>query len=305
MKTDYDVIIVGAGFAGMTAAVYCARAGKKSLLIECEGFGGQIAYSPKVENYPAYSDISGAELANNLYEQTEKFGVENRFERVMSIENSGEFKTVVTDEGKYTCKAVIIATGAKHKKLNVPGEDRLTGCGVSYCAVCDGVFYKNKTAAVVGGGSAALSEAIYLSQFCSNVYIIHRRDKFRGEDMLAKRASEIENISFVLDSEISEIIVKDKLTAVIVKNKLTGEPSEIKTDGLFIAVGFEPRNSQFADLVKLDEKGFIVASEDCKTSAEGVFCAGDCRTKSLRQLTTAAADGSVAAVAACEYCDKN
>ncbi len=295
---DYDIVIIGAGCAGLTASIYAARAGKKVLILENEGIGGQIATSPKVENYPGFSSISGMEFSDKLYEQADVLGVSLELDKAEKIIDNGATKTVKTEYGEYTCKAVIIATGVKHRHLGIEAEEKYMGKGVSYCAVCDGAFYKGKAVAVVGGGNSAVQSAIMLSGICEKVYLIHRRDSFRCEQKLSDEVKAIENVELVLDSTVKDLEGEDKLSTVIVENK-SGEQRKLDAQGLFVLVGQIPENSTFADTIKLDESGYIVAGEDCKTNVDGVFAAGDCRTKAIRQLTTAAADGSVAALSAC------
>ncbi len=295
---NYDIVIIGAGTAGLTAAIYAARAGKKVLILENEGIGGQIATSPKVENYPGFLEISGMEFSDKLYSQADALGVELELDRAEKIIDNGDTKTVKTEYSEFTCKAVIIATGVKHRHLGIDAEEKYMGRGVSYCAVCDGAFYKGKDVAVVGGGNSAVQSAIMLSNICNKVYLIHRRNEFRCENKLSDEVRAVKNIELVLDSTVKELNGEGKLSAVIVENK-SGETKTIIAEGLFVLVGQIPENSAFADIIKLDDSGYIIAGEDCKTNVEGVFAAGDCRTKAIRQLTTAAADGSVAALAAC------
>ena len=295
---NYDIVIIGAGTAGLTAAIYAARAGKKVLILENEGIGGQIATSPKVENYPGFSEISGMEFSDKLYEQASALGVELELDRAEKIIDNGESKTVKTEYGEFTCKAVIIATGVKHRHLGIEAEEKYMGRGVSYCAVCDGAFYKGKDVAVVGGGNSAVQSAIMLSNICNKVYLIHRRDEFRCEKKLSDEVRAIENIELVLNSTVKDLQGDGKLSTVITENN-SGEVKEINAEGLFVLVGQIPENSAFADIITLDDSGYIVAGEECKTNVEGIFAAGDCRTKAIRQLTTAAADGSVSALAAC------
>ncbi len=296
-----DIIIVGAGTAGLSAAIYGVRAAKSVLVFESEVYGGQIVNTPEIENYPGIKNISGYEFATNLYEQATELGAQVKFEKVIKIEDRGAEKTVVTDQGSYPCKSVILATGAKNRPLGVERETELVGAGISYCATCDGAFFRGKDVAVNGGGNTALEDAIYLSNFCNKVYLIHRRDAFRGEEKLVQALKNKENVVFVLNSTIKELLGEDRLSGVIVQDKITGEEKEIAINGLFVAIGQIPENSAFEAQVELDEKGYISAPESCKTKSAGIFVAGDCRTKNVRQLATAASDGAIAALAACEY----
>lgn len=297
----YDIGIIGGGTAGMTAAVYGQRAGKKTLIIEGGAFGGQITSSPNVENYPGIASVSGSEFSMNLLDQATKLGADTVTEQVTGIRDEGSQKVIVTGSNEYPCKSVILATGVTHRHLGAPGEERLAGAGVSYCATCDGMFFRGRDVAVIGGGSTALQDAEFLSNYCKKVYLIHRRDEFRGEDNIVKRLREKENVEFILSATVKEIAGEDDVEKLILNHKKTGEESELPVAGVFVAVGQIPKNEVFADVVKLDAGGFILASEDCLTSHPGIFAAGDCRTKEVRQLTTAAADGAVAALAACKY----
>lgn len=297
----YDIIIVGAGTAGLSAAVYGIRAGKSVLLLEANSYGGQIINTPEVENYPGIKHISGFEFATNLYEQAIGLGALIKYEKVVKIINHKEHKVVVTQKNEYQCKSVILATGAKNRPLGLEKERELIGAGVSYCATCDGAFFKEKEVAVVGGGNTALEDALFLSNYCRTVYVIHRRDSFRGEEKLLAKLQEKENISFILNSTVEDIIGEDRVESIVVKNKYTQEEQEISLSGLFVAIGQIPDNKAFADIIEVDEVGYIAASEDCRTKVPGIFTAGDCRTKAVRQLTTAASDGAVAGLAACEY----
>ncbi len=297
----YDIGIIGGGTAGMTAAVYGQRAGKKTLIIEGGAFGGQITSSPNVENYPGIASVSGSEFSMNLLDQAMKLGADTVTEQVTGIRDEGGQKVIVTAGKEYSCKSIILATGVTHRHLGAPGEERLTGAGVSYCATCDGMFFRGRDVAVVGGGSTALQDAEFLSNYCKKVFLIHRRDGFRGEDSIVKRLREKENVEFILSATVKEIVGEDMVEKLILNHKKTGEESELPVSGVFVAVGQIPKNEIFADTVKLDADGFILASEDCITSHPGIFAAGDCRTKEVRQLTTAAADGAVAALAACKY----
>ena len=297
----YDIGIIGGGTAGMTAAVYGQRAGKKTLIIEGGAFGGQITSSPNVENYPGIASVSGSEFSMNLLDQATKLGADTVTEQVTGIRDEGSQKVIVTGSNEYPCKSVILATGVTHRHLGAPGEERLAGAGVSYCATCDGMFFRGRDVAVIGGGSTALQDAEFLSNYCKKVYLIHRRDEFRGEESIVRRLREKENVEFVLSATVKEIPGDTMVEGVILNNKKTGEEIRLDVAGVFIAVGQIPQNEQFAETVKLDASGFILASEDCMTSHPGIFAAGDCRTKEVRQLTTAAADGAVAALAACKY----
>lgn len=297
----YDIGIIGGGTAGMTAAIYGQRAGKRTVIFEGGVFGGQITSSPNVENYPGIASVSGSEFSMNLLDQAMKLGTETVSDLVTEIRDEGEIKVVVTGEKEYPCKSIVLATGVTHRHLGVPNEERLTGAGVSYCATCDGMFFRGKEVAVVGGGSTALQDAEFLSNYCNKVYVIHRREEFRGEDSIVKRLSEKENVEFVLNCTVKEIIGDQVVERLLLNNKKTGKEFKLDVSGVFIAVGQIPKNEIFSDVVKLDENGFILAAEDCITSCPGIFAAGDCRTKEVRQLTTAAADGAVAALAACKY----
>lgn len=298
-----DVIIIGAGCAGLTAAVYAARAGKSVLVLESETIGGQIASSPRVENYPGIRQISGMEFSDNLYEQAISLGVAIELETAQRLEREGLAWKVITEDGGFDGKSVILAAGAKHRTLGIENEERLRGKGVSYCAICDGAFFKGADVAVVGGGSAALQNADYLSGFCKTVFLIHRRDSFRGEPKLVERLKAKTNVRFLLNTVVKRLEGREVLEAVVIGDLVSGQETTLPVKGLFAAVGQVPDSQRFADCVALDERGYIRASEDCKTSADGIFTAGDCRTKDVRQLVTAAADGAVAALAACAWAD--
>ena len=305
----FDIIIVGAGTAGLSAAIYSKRAGRNVLVLEGRAYGGQIINSPEVENYPGIKKISGYEFATNLYEQAAALGADIRYEQVLAIESATdeegkERKTVVTDQGSYEGKSVILATGAKNRPLGLEREQELTGAGISYCATCDGAFFRGRTVAVNGGGNTALEDALFLSGICQKVYLIHRRSTFRGEEKYVARLKEKDNVEFVLDSEITALSGEKQLEAVKVRNLSDGSVRTIFVDGLFVAIGQMPDNDRFQGLVDIDEKGYIKAQEDCRTNIAGIYTAGDCRTKKVRQLATAAADGAVAGLAACEYLEE-
>lgn len=299
---EYDIIIVGAGTAGLSAAIYGLRAGKKVLLLEQNVCGGQIVAAEKVENYPGISEISGAQFAMQLYEQARKLGAEFVYGRVERIEEESDKKRVIAGDREWLCKALILATGVKKRLLGVAREKKLTGKGVSYCATCDGAFFSKKDVMVVGGGNTALSDALFLSNYCKTVTLVHRRSSFRAEETLVEKVKEKENISLCLDSRVSELCGEQKLSAVVIENSRTGEKRTIDVEGIFVAIGQIPDSEEFADIVRLDKDGYIIASEDCHTNTEGIFAAGDCRTKEVRQLTTSAADGAVAALAAVKWC---
>ncbi len=298
----YDIGIVGGGIAGMTAAIYGLRAGKRVLLLEGTGFGGQMTLTSHIENYPGIKTVTGNELAHSLKAQVEDLGAEIKKVTVKEILEGEEGKVLVTEKEELLCKTVILATGQSHRKLQVPGEEKYAGMGVSYCAVCDGAFFKGMDVAVVGGGSTALEDAAYLANHCKKVYLIHRRDAFRGEDYLVQRLREKENVEFILNSTVEEIGGSFAVEEIKLRNVLTKEESKLSVEGIFIAIGQIPGNEKYSKLVKLDEQGYIVAGEDCKTTREGIFAAGDCRTKNIRQLITAAADGAIAALGAVEAC---
>ncbi len=290
---NYDIIIVGAGPAGLTAAIYAARASKKVLVLEAKSYGGQIIEAVDIENYPAAMHINGFDLATNMYNQALELNAEIKFEKVIEINEALE---VTTTKDKYQAGAIILATGSDHRKLDLPNEDELLGKGVSYCATCDGNFYRGKDVAVVGGGNSALEEALYLSNICNQVYLIHRRDTFKGDQKSIDEINKKANIKKVLNASVAKINGTDHLDSVELNN---GDVLNIS--GLFIAVGSIPENENFAKLINLNEFGYIIASEDCTTNVPGIFVAGDCRTKDLRQLVTATSDGAVAAVRAINY----
>lgn len=290
----YDVIIIGAGPAGLTAAIYALRAGKSVLVLEALAYGGQIINTPEIDNYPALPHVSGFDFASALYKQALSFGAKVIFEAAAAIENNGETKTVVTSKNnRFESNSVIIATGAKNRPMNIEHEKELIGKGVSYCATCDGMFYRNKDAAVVGGGNTALEDALFLSAICRRVYIIHRRDEFRGDAKAVEQLKQKDNVEFVLDSVVSKLIGEERLNAVEVTNTNDGTARTIDVSAVFVAIGQMPNNEAFSNVVTLDEHGYIRAGESCETGTPGIFAAGDCRTKSLRQLTTAVADGSI------------
>lgn len=292
----YDIIIIGAGPAGMTAALYALRAGKRILIMEESIYGGQVSNTSEVANYPAIEKINGVEFSINLYNQVNALGAEFCFEGVLRVEDDGEVKTVVTvEENEYSGKSVIIANGAKRRKLGVTGEDFLTGRGVSYCATCDGSFFKGLDVAVVGGGNTAIEDAIYLAAICKKVYLIHRRDTFRGGQILIDQLKNLKNVEILYNSIVSEISGGEKVNGLLVANINSGEKTALSVSGVFVAIGTIPDNQRFLPHVKLDETGYIIAGEDCATGTSGIYAAGDTRKKQLRQIVTAVSDGAVAA----------
>ena len=298
----YDIIVIGGGPAGLTAALYARRANRSVLVIEKGTFGGQITYSPKVENIPGFGEVTGNEFAEKLVSQVLDQGADVEMAEVVGIKN-GKIKTVVTDSGEYTARAVIIATGAKHRMPGLDGEEKYIGEGISFCAVCDGAFYKDKIVGVLGGGNSALQEALLLSDLAKKVYVIQNLEYFTGEKKLAEQLSGRDNTEILLGTVIERLTGNDSLTGAVVRRTSDGAERELLLDGLFVAIGLIPQNEPFSDTVKLDERGYAEADERCTTAAEGIFVAGDCRTKSVRQVTTAAADVAVAALAACDYID--
>lgn len=299
-----DVFIIGAGTAGLSAAIYAVRAGKSVIVAESGTYGGQIINTPDIENYPGIAHISGYEFATSLYSQAADLGVRVIFEKVLEIAGDSPFH-ITTDRQNYEAKTIIIATGAKNRHLGLENEERLTGRGISFCATCDGMFFKGKDVAVNGGGNTALSDALYLAGICRHVTLIHRRDAFRGDKADLDKLNKCDNVTFMLDSNVTSLHGKDHLESIDVTNVKTGQTVQVPVSALFVAIGQEPDNQAFKNLVELDEKGYIKAGADCKTSHPGIYAAGDCRTTSLRQLTTAAADGAIAATAACTYIDRN
>ena len=287
----YDIIIIGAGPSGMSAALYALRANKKVLLLEKECFGGQIINASSIENYPALSNVSGYDFATNLYNQIKNLGVILKYEEVLEVTDK---KEVITRKGTYKGKNIIIATGLKKRKLNLENEDKLLGSGISYCATCDGNFYKNKNVGVVGGGNTALEDALYLSNIASKVYLIHRRDNFRGEKKLISEVKEKNNIELILNSNITKIIGEDKLNSIEITDN-RNNISKLEIEGLFIAIGNIPDNNRFKNIIDLDENGYIIANANLKTKTDNIYVAGDTRVKILRQLVTATADGAIAA----------
>ena len=300
----YDIIIIGAGPAGLTAAIYARRANKTVLLLEKGAFGGQITFSPKVENYPGFDSVSGTELADHFVEQALGLGADVEIETVTAICDAGTHKVVSTEDGNdYEGKAVIIAAGAKHRHLGVPNEEMHLGEGISFCAVCDGAFYKDKDVALVGGGNSALQEAILLSETCRKVTVVQNLDALTGEPALQDIIAKRDNVEVLLGTVVEALPAATPLNSVTLRRVADGHTYNLPIDGLFVAIGLVPENGAFASVAALDERGYVDAGEDCRTATPGVFVAGDCRRKTVRQVTTATGDGAVAAIAACQYID--
>lgn len=300
----YDILIIGGGPAGLTAAIYAARAGKRTAILEREAAGGQIVSAPLVENYPGAPSVSGAELAGRMRAQAEALGAELLYTEAAGLEKTQTGFRVLCTDGTREARTVILATGASHRRLGLPGEELLTGCGVSYCALCDGAFYEGADVAVVGGGETALQDALFLASTCRSVTLIHRRDSFRAGAQLVSRAERQENIRILRSRTVEKLVWSDEaLQGLLLTNLKTGQTERLDVEGLFVAVGQVPQSAPFADAVA-EENGYYLAGEDTKTSLPGVFAAGDGRRKQVRQLTTAVSDGTAAAIAACRYLEE-
>lgn len=300
----YDIIIVGAGPAGLTAALYARRAEKSVLVLEKSTFGGQMTYSPKIENYPTVVSASGNELADKMVEQVLAQGAEIDMDTVTAVEKTEKGFLVTGENATYEAKSVILALGAKHRMLGLEGEADLVGNGISFCAVCDGAFYKGQTVAVIGGGNSALQEAILLSEGCEKVYVVQNLAEFTGETKLVNILKQKKNVTFIMSTVVSALVGKEALEAIVLKDA-EGKESELKVDGVFIAIGLAPCNTPFEKLAPLNAYGYFDTDESCKTATEGLFVAGDCRSKTVRQISTAIADGSAAAIAACRFLEEN
>lgn len=298
----YDVIIAGAGPAGMTAAVYASRANLETLMIERGIPGGQMANTEDVENYPGYEHILGPELSNKMFEHAKKFGAEYAYGDIKEVIDHGDYKTIIAGDKEYNTRSVIITTGAQYKKLGIPGEEELGGRGVSYCAVCDGAFFKGKNLIVIGGGDSAVEEGIYLTRFANKVTIVHRRDELRAQRILQDRAFDNEKIEFIWDTVVEKINEQGgKVGSVTLKNKKTGEVYDHDIDGVFVYIGMVPLSEPFKSLGITNEDGYIPTNENMETPIPGIFAAGDIREKTLRQIVTATGDGSIAAESAIKY----
>lgn len=301
----YDILIIGGGAAGMTAALYSLRSGKSVLLIEKETIGGQISKSPRVENFPSIKEISGTEFSDKLFDQIMDLGCEFELDTVLSVNKENNLFTITGEYNNYLAKAVIIATGLEHRKINIEHEDELIGKGVSYCAVCDGAFYKDEEVCLIGDANTALQYAILLSNYCKKVYVCTLFDRFFGDDLLIKRLRSRNNIDITHNIALQEFKYNDELTGLVFKNTQDGSIYEIDVKACFIAIGQVPKNDIFSNLVDLDQNGYILVDGDLQTKTEGLFVAGDCRQKKVRQLTTAVSDGAMASVGAVSYIDRN
>lgn len=298
----YDIIVIGGGPAGLTAAIYARRANKSVIVIEKGSFGGQITFSPKVENIPGFAEVTGNEFAGKLVEQALGLDAEVECAEVLEIKQ-GDIKTVVTDSGEFEARTVIIATGAKHRMLGLPREEEFVGEGISFCAVCDGAFYAGRDVAVIGGGNSALQEAILLADLAKKVYVVQNLDFLTGEQKLQEKLAAKDNVEIILGHTVNGVLGDTTLTGIIIADN-SGAEKQLTIDGMFVAIGLIPQNEAFSNIINLDDRGYVTSDENCVTNADGIFVAGDCRTKKIRQVATAAADGAVAALAACDYLDK-
>ena len=300
----YDIIIIGSGPAGLSAAIYAQRACLDTIVIEKNGIsGGQVLNTWEVDNYPGLPGITGLDLGEAMVNHAEKLGISPKREPVLSIEDEGEVKMIRTKKNTYRARTVILACGAAHRQLGIPGEEELSGMGVSYCATCDGAFFQGGTVAVVGGGNVAVEDAVFLSRTCKKVYLVHRREELRADRVLQDRLFRCSNVEIVWDCVPVSVEGTEKVQNLKVRNVRTDEEKDLSVDGVFIAVGILPNTEKFKNLVALDEGGYIIAGEDCVTSTPGIFAAGDIRTKQLRQIVTAVADGANAVISAEKYCD--
>ncbi len=300
----YDIIIVGAGPAGLTAAIYAKRAAKKVLVLEAKGYGGQIINTLDIENYPVEPHISGFDFATRLYNQAKDLEAKIKFEKVIDIKDNVISKEVITNKNTYKTKTIILATGVENRKLGIENENSLVGKGVSYCATCDGGFYKGKDVAVQGGGNTALEEALYLSGIAKTVYLIHRRNEFRADTSIIDKLKKKDNVKFIYDSIVTKLNANEKLESIEITDN-NNKTSTILVSGLFIAIGRVPNNQNFAKIINLDEAGYVIAKEDCNTNVPGIYVAGDSRVKEVRQLVTAISDGAVAVKEAIKYMNNN
>ncbi len=304
MQNVYDIAVVGAGPAGLTAALYARRAGKTVVVIEKENFGGQITFSPKLENYPTAMAISGSEFAEKLMEQAEAHGTVLEMDNITAVEKTAEGFSLKGEYGSYDAKSVILATGSKHRTLGIAHEAELTGHGVCYCAVCDGAFFRDQDVAVIGGGNTALQDAVFLSELCTSVTIVQNLPSLTGDPVLQEKIAKLENVSVICEATVDALLGDSKLTGIRILRGAEKTPEVLSVTGMFVAIGQQPENEAFAALSKLDQTGYIISDENCSTDTDGIFVAGDCRTKAIRQVVTATADGASAALAACRYLDR-
>lgn len=304
MQNVYDIAVVGAGPAGLTAALYARRAGKTVVVIEKENFGGQITFSPKLENYPTAMAISGSEFAEKLMEQAEAHGTVLEMDNITAVEKTAEGFSLKGEYGSYDAKSVILATGSKHRMLGIAHEAELTGHGVCYCAVCDGAFFRDQDVAVIGGGNTALQDAVFLSELCTSVTIVQNLPSLTGDPVLQEKIGKLENVSVICEATVDALLGDSKLTGIRILRGAEKTPEVLSVTGMFVAIGQQPENEAFAALSKLDQTGYIISDENCSTDTDGIFVAGDCRTKAIRQVVTATADGASAALAACRYLDR-
>ena len=300
----YDIIVVGAGPAGLTAAIYARRADKSVLVLDKGMFGGQMTFSPKIENYPGYDQIRGNELAEKLVSQAISLGAEIDMCEVTGVRKEGSLFCVSDGNEDFLASTVILATGSRHRLLGIEREADFIGDGISFCAVCDGAFYAGKTVAVIGGGNSALQEAIMLSDICEKVFVVQNLDVLTGEEKLANILYARDNVEIICSNVVESITGEENFTGIIIKNTATGDKTRLDLDGMFVAIGQVPENEAYRELVTLSDRGYIVSDENCLTDTEGLFVAGDCRTKNIRQIATACGDGATAALAACRYLDK-
>lgn len=300
----YDIIIIGAGPSGMTAGIYAGIARKKVLILEKEAYGGQILKANCVKNYPGLSNVSGIEYAEKLYNQVKELNIDIKFENAIEIKNYDDEKVVITNKNNYKAKTVIIASGAKNRKLGLNNEDNLIGKGLSYCSTCDGMFFKDKVVAITGGGNNAIDDALYLSNICKKVYVIYRRKEFKFDSINLSNLRKKDNVEFILDTIITDLKGKDRLESISLEKNDTREISTLNIDGLFIAIGHIPVSDMCNNLIETDKFGYIISNEDCTTNIDGIFASGDIRVKDIRQLTTACSDGTISAINACKYIEK-
>lgn len=304
MRQVYDIAVVGSGPAGLTAALYARRAGKSVIVIEKENFGGQITFSPKIENYPTAMEISGAEFAEKLIAQAEAHGTVLEMDNITAITKDAQGFTLTGEYGSYQAKSVIVAAGSKHRTLGLPHEAELTGHGVCYCAVCDGAFFRDQDVAVIGGGNTALQDAVFLSDICTSVTIVQNLPELTGDPVLQARVSKLGNVNVICNATVDALLGEDRLTGIRILKGAEKSPELLSVTGLFAAIGQQPENGAFAEFAELDPAGYIISDENCETGTAGIFAAGDCRTKAIRQVVTATADGASAALAACRYLDR-